>query len=110
MIISPRNAICFFAVDLTISIILDTLYFKNNKVYYRRTDIPEEEQGNLHIINNPTWRLLDNQYVATTIDIKGYDLYLVYIHRLLLGCQKTNNNIKSSNKLAFFIFVFKCKR
>ena len=42
-------------------------------------------------IKNPTWRLLDNQYVSTSIDIKGYELYIVYVYRLLMGCQKEDN-------------------
>ena len=81
-----------FIIDEEDKCILDNVYFTNNKVYCKIEDVPIEDKNKIITIKNPTWRLLDQQYVALSIDIKGYDQYLVYIHRLLLGCQKDDMN------------------
>ena len=54
-------------------------------------NITDDEKKKVITITNPTWRLLENQYISTTIDIKNHDIYTVYIHRLLTGCQKEDN-------------------
>ena len=81
-----------FIIDEEDKSLLDTLYFTNNKVFYKETDIPNEDKEHIYTIKNPTWYLLDSQYVVSSITIKGFEPYLVYIHRLLLNCHKTINN------------------
>lgn len=77
-----------FIIDEQDKSILDNLYFAKNKVYCKIEDIPEEDKAKVYTINNPTWYILDSQYIVSSIDIIGYEVYLVYIYRLLMGCQK----------------------
>ena len=80
-----------FIIDEEDKCILDVLYFTDNKVFYKQTDILNNNSNKIYTITNPTWYLLDSQYIVSSIDIKGYDAYLVYIHRLLMGCHKDDN-------------------
>ena len=81
-----------FIIDIEDKCILDNIYLLNNKFIYKTDNLTEEEKNQLIIYKNPTWRLMDNQYISTVITIKGISNETIYIHRLLLGCQKENKD------------------
>ena len=81
-----------FIIDIEDKCILDNIYLLNNKFIFKIDDLTEEEKKQLIVYKNPTWCLMNNQYISTVITIKGISIETVYIHRLLLGCQKENKD------------------
>ena len=86
-----------FIIDIEDKCILDNVYLLNNKFIYKTNDLIEEDKQKIIVYKNPTWCLLENQYIATSITINDSNKELVYIHRLLLGCQKGDDTVDHIN-------------
>jgi hypothetical protein len=72
--------------------ILENVYVYNDNFLINIDHLNNEEKKHVVTYKNPKWSFLCNQYIATAINISGSGKETVYIHRLLLGCQKDNQN------------------
>ncbi len=81
-----------FIIDEEDKPILENIYLYNGQYIYNMDNLTDEEKEKVIVYNNPTWSLLDNHYVATAIMNKNKEKETIYIHRLLMGCQKDEFN------------------
>jgi len=80
-----------FIIDEEDKSILENIYLFNNNFIYNIDNLNEEEKLNIITYKEPTWALLENQYVACSITVKNIGKETVYVHRLICGCQKDDN-------------------
>lgn len=81
-----------FIIDEEDICILDKIYLFNDQYMANIKHLTEDEKQTVIVYKNPTWSLLYNQYVATSIIDITQTKYTLYIHRLLMGCQKGDNS------------------